>query len=72
MPFPYEKTIVGSPTYNSPSPATDMLLHVPAQCSSPFPHVSTPPILRRKDGSAWPVSGWPPNPEGGEMGDGCS
>lgn len=35
MPFLYEKTIVGPPTYNSPGPATDMLLHVPAQLPLP-------------------------------------
>lgn len=71
MPFLHEKTIVGSPTYNSLGPATDMLLHGPAQLSSPFLHASTPPTLRRKYGSAWPVR-VAPRPKAGEMGDGSS
>lgn len=74
IPFLYEKTMVRSPTYNSLGPATDMLLHGPAQLCSRFLHVSTPPVLRRKYGSAWPCQGDPPapRPKGGEMGDGCS
>lgn len=70
MPFLYEKTIVGSPTYNSLGPATDMLLHVPAQL--PLPARVAPTDFKEEIWLSLACVRVAPHPKGGEMGDGCS
>lgn len=73
MPFLYEKTIVGSPTYNSLGSATDVLLHVQHSAMQlPLPARVHPTDFKEEIWLSLACVRVAPRPKGGKMGDSCS